>query len=290
MSKITVLPGVLFAMSILAACSTAPKTTSLLESTRQNFQAAKNNANLMQLAPLEMRQASDAMSKANEAASNNESAENINNLAYLAKQKIDLAQEFTKQKIAEESISTSAKERDDIRLRQRTQEADRANSRAQQAEISTQVAQSNNQDAQQKVVLLSSELAELKAKNTERGIVITLGDLLFGIDDVRLNPEGLRIVQKLAAVLQTNVKQMVQIEGYTDSTGTKSHNLQLSERRASAVRSALQLMGISRDRIGIHGYGEEYPLIDNLTAENRQLNRRVEIVLSDVNGMMIGRQ
>ena len=82
---------------------------------------------------------------------------------------------------------------------------------------------------------------------------------------------------------------MVLIEGFTDSTGSSAHNQDLSERRASAVRSALQLQGISRDRISVRGFGESNPIADNNTAENRQMNRRVEIVLSDAGGKISAR-
>ena len=90
-------------------------------------------------------------------------------------------------------------------------------------------------------------------------------------------------------VLQQNPQRTVLIEGFTDSTGSAEHNQDLSERRASAVRSALQLAGVNRDRIAIRGYGMSYPVAANDTAANRQLNRRVEIVLSDATGKIAPR-
>jgi outer membrane protein OmpA-like peptidoglycan-associated protein len=73
----------------------------------------------------------------------------------------------------------------------------------------------------------------------------------------------------------------VRIEGYTDSTGSADYNLGLSDRRANAVRSSLLDMGINSDRITTRGYGQESPVAGNDTAMGRQLNRRVEIILSD---------
>jgi outer membrane protein OmpA-like peptidoglycan-associated protein len=136
---------------------------------------------------------------------------------------------------------------------------------------------------------LEKQLADLAAKKTERGMVITLGDVLFGTDVARLNPDGMRTAQTLADVLQQNPQRTVLVEGFTDSTGTGPHNQDLSERRASAVGSALQEMGVARERIAIRGYGEAYPVAANNTAQNRQLNRRVEIVLSDVSGKITQR-
>lgn len=289
MTKISLTPAALLMLAVLSACSSAPKTTSLLESTRQDYRVAQNNQKMAQFAPMQMHEASDAMMQANKAAEARDSEEKINQLAYLAKQKIDLAQEVVKQKTAEAQIAGSVEERNRVQLNQRTAEADQAKTRADQAEITSHLAQNDARNAKLEVAALSQDLADLKAQTTKRGIVITLGDLLFGTGDARLKPDGMRMVQKLAKVLQENSHQRVLVEGYTDSVGSKEYNQQLSERRARAVGSALQLAGVTRDRIMARGYGEEFPLIDNLTAENRQLNRRVEIVLSDVNGNIADR-
>ncbi|MCH8623007.1 OmpA family protein [Undibacterium sp. TS12] len=297
------LPATLLIILIFSACSSAPKTTSLLDQTRMEYQTAQNNPNVINLAPLEMRQAGVAMDDANNAARNNESNEKIDRLAYVAKQKIAVAQEMSKQKMAETSIADAAKARDQIRLDQRTNEAEKARIQAEQAKLAAQIAQAEALDAQKRAqeeqaksleaqnrnAMLEAQLAELKAKTTERGIVITLGDVLFGIDQAKLNPTGMRTVQKLADILQNNMQRTVLVEGHTDNTGSRSHNQDLSERRASAVRSALMLMGVGRDRIAVRGYGDMYPAIDNNTAQNRQLNRRVEIILSDADGKIIQR-
>jgi len=289
MIKISLTPSALVMLALISACSTAPKTTSLLESTREDYRLAQNNQQMMLMAPGEMRDATDAMTLANNAAQAQDSADKIDQLAYLAKQKIDLAQEAVKQKTAQAQIAGAAKERNRMQLNQRTEEADQAKVRADQAEIASHVAQNDTQNAQLQVAALSQSLADLKAQTTSRGVVITLGDLLFATDDARLKPDGMRMTQKLAKVLQDNPLQKVLIEGHTDSTGSKAHNQELSERRADAVSNALQSDGVSRERIMVRGYGEAYPLTDNLTSENRQLNRRVEIVLSDANGNIVSR-
>ena len=128
---------------------------------------------------------------------------------------------------------------------------------------------------------LAAQLAELQAKQTERGIVITFGDVLFNTDQAVLTEGGQRTLRKLADVLNQNPDRSVMVEGFTDSTGSSAHNLELSQRRAEAVRSALMAMGIEGTRVATRGYGEAYPVAGNDSAGNRQLNRRVEIVLSD---------
>lgn len=188
-------------------------------------------------------------------------------------------------------VAKAGKERDQMRLDQRTNEADRASLRADQANVATQIAQNETasaqakmQQAQARAAQLEAQLADLAAKKTERGMVITLGDVLFGSDLARLSPDGMRTAQKLADVLQQNPQRTVLIEGFTDSTGAAAHNQELSERRATAVRTALQELGVGRDRVAVRGYGESYPVVANDTTSNRQLNRRVEIVFSDANG------
>ena len=282
-------------VAALAACSSVPRSTSLLDQTRIDYRAAQNNANVARYAPVELKQAGEAMDQANAASDHSDSADKIDKLAYLAKQKIALTQEAAKQKAAEADVVSSAKERDQIRLAQRTNEADKAKAESQQANQAAQAAldeaalarrrteeaQSANRDAQARATQLEAQLAELSAKRTERGIVITLGDVLFAVDVARLTPDGLRTIQKLANVLQQNPARTVLIEGYTDSTGTAPHNQELSERRAGAVRSALQDMGVAAGRVSVRGYGQSNPVASNDNAQSRQLNRRVEIVLSD---------
>lgn len=303
-------PVLLAVTLVVAACGSTPKTTSLLDQTRSEYRVAQSNPNVAKYAPLEMKQASQAMEQANASADKGDSLGKIDKLAYLARQKIALTQEMTKQKSAEVAVAKAGQERDQIRLDQRTNEANIAKMNAEkslqaaqaakgeaaQAKFETQLAQDDaaaaqrqTQEAQARAAQLQAQLAELEAKKTERGMVITLGDVLFGTDLARLNPDGMRTAQKLADVLQQNPNRTVLVEGFTDSTGAAAYNQELSERRASAVQRALQEMGVARERVAMRGYGESYPVAANDTASNRQLNRRVEIVLSDESGRIAAR-
>jgi outer membrane protein OmpA-like peptidoglycan-associated protein len=288
MKKNRSLPALLAMAAFLAACSSAPTTTSLLDQTRGDYMAAQNNPAVTNYAPLEFKQASDALERANAAAAKNDSPEQVDKLAYVAKQRIATAQEVAKQKVAEADVAKAGQQRDQIRLEQRTQEADQAKMQAQAATAAAQNAQMQAQNAeaatrnaQAQSAALQAQLADLAAKQTDRGIVITLGDVLFGTDQATLTPDGVRTANKLGNVLSNNPQRTVLIEGYTDSTGTSAHNLELSQRRADSVRNTLLSMGISRDRIATHGYGEAFPAAGNDSASGRQMNRRVEIVLSE---------
>lgn len=287
MKKIT--PTLLLVAALLGACSTAPRTTGLLDQTRTDYRIAQGDPKVATYAALELKQAGEALDKANVAADNKDSAESIDKLAYLARQKIALTQEVAKQKSAEADVVRAAGDRDQIRLDQRTNEANRAKDAAQRAQQDAEQARRLTQEAQARTALLETQLADLAAKKTERGMIITFGDLLFGTDLARLNADGLHTAKKLADVLAQNPQRTVLIEGFADSTGSSAHNQELSERRANAVRSALEDLGVARQRIATRGYGEAYPVAANDSAANRQLNRRVEIVLSDDSGKVVPR-
>lgn len=317
MKKIYLTSTFLAVAALLAACGSTPKSTTLLSEVHSEYQMAQNNPNVATYAPLELKQAGDAVAQADAAATDRGSDEKIDKLAYLARQKIALTQEVAKKKVAESQVTNAAKVRNQLLLDQRTNEANVANLNAEKSRTAAAQAQSNAllaqqqsamaqrqiqvaqgdavnaqraaQDAQARSAQLEAQLAELAAKKTERGMVITLGDVLFGTDLARLTNDGITTAQKLAKVLQNNPQRTVLVEGFADSTGATAYNQELSERRAGAVRTALEDMGIGRDRVAVRGYGESYPVAANDTAEHRQLNRRVEIVLSDDSGKVIAR-
>lgn len=295
---------------LISACASGPTSTGMLEQARVEYARAQSNPKVATYAALEMQAASDAMAKANAAANGRESLDTVDKLAYLAKQRVALANEVANRKASEADIASAAAVRDQVRLDQRTMEANQARMKAEDAERSAQsardaaavatqqknLAQAKESEAQRlaaeaaaKNQQLEAQLAELAAKKTERGLIITLGDVLFGVDQARLNADGIRMAQRLALVLQQNPKRSVLVEGYTDSTGSAQHNQELSERRAMAVRDALLELGVAREQVAVRGYGALYPIAPNDTAMNRQLNRRVEIVLSDERGVISSR-
>lgn len=287
MKKLTFIPAVFAVSLFMAACSSTPTTTSMLDRARGDYMAAQNNPQVAASAPLEFKAASDALNRANDAAAKNDSLEHIDQLAYIATQKIATAQQVAKQKAAEANIADASRQRDEVRLQQRTQEADQAKAAADQARMQAVQAQNDaanaqaaTADAQARAAALASELQDLQAKQTERGMVITLSDVLFNTDRAELSADGMATARKLATVLTQNPERTVLIEGFTDSTGSAAHNLELSQRRAESVRAALVGLGVSADRVATKGYGEAYPVAANDSSGDRQLNRRVEIVLS----------
>jgi len=285
----------LLSIATLAGCASVQENA-LLDEARNDYSAAQNNPQVNSLAPTELKQAGDALSKANDALKMKEDAAVVTHLAFLAKQRVAIAQETARQKVAETAVTNAATERSKIRLDARTAEANKAQQSAvasqRQAEASQHEAATSQlqaRDAEMRTGLLETQLKELNAKKTERGLVITLGDVLFDTNKAQLKSGGTRSLQKLADFLKQYPQRKAQVEGYTDSTGSADYNLELSDRRANAVRSSLVGMGIGNDRITTHGYGQESPVASNDTADGRQLNRRVEIVLSDETGAVSSR-
>jgi len=294
--KTHILKSLAFASSLmLAACSSMPTTTATLDEARADFVAANNNPQVSNFAPLEFKQAGEALDRANQAAAKRESLDTIDRLAYVAKQRIATAQEVAKAKSAEVEIANAGRERDRVQLEARTAEAERAKrdaamAQAQAATAQAQVAdaQAQAQAAQQQAAQLAERssrlealLVELHAQKTERGMVVTIGDVLFATDRAELTANGMATVRKLADVMMQNPDRSVLVEGFTDSTGSSAHNKDLSERRAASVAQALTGLGVPRERVAMRGYGEAYPVASNDSASSRQLNRRVEIVLSN---------
>ncbi|WP_229417729.1 OmpA family protein [Pseudoduganella buxea] len=287
LNRKAITPVLLSLVIAISACSSAPITTSTLDQARSDFTAAQG-ASVPQLAPNEFKAASEALNAANSAAANREDLAKIDQLAALAKTKIATAQEVARTRRAEGDLAKSGAEREQVRLQARTAEAEAARRNAEQAQRDAEAAKARaeqaraaTRDAQAQTQALAAQLAELQAKQTERGMVVTLGDVLFNTDQAVLTSGGQATVQKLANILRENTDRTVLVEGFTDSTGSTAHNLELSQRRAEAVRSALTQMGIDRSRVETRGYGEAYPVAGNATAGERQLNRRVEIVLSE---------
>ena len=174
-----------------------------------------------------------------------------------------------------------------MRLALRTREADVAQqqliaSQRSDAQKTTELAseQARTEQSQARVADLESELRALNATKTDRGMVVTLGDVLFDSGESRLSPGGTRNMAKLADFFKRYPERSATIEGYTDSVGADSANLLLSERRASSVMTALVGLGVPSDRLSTRAHGSQMPVADNGTAAGRQMNRRVEVVIA----------
>ncbi|OGS97559.1 MAG: flagellar motor protein MotB [Gallionellales bacterium RBG_16_56_9] len=282
----------LIAVAVLSGCATsAPPLNPSLTAAHSSYDSARSNPEVTTLAALELKEAGDTLTKADEAFSKGQGTATVDHLAYIANQQVGIAQETAKRKTAELAVTNAGAKRTEVRLEARTAEADAAKRQAaisqetvdqQAAELAA--ASANAERDQALIAQQEAQLRELDAKKTARGMVITLGDVLFRTNKAQLESGGMRNVQKLADFLNRYPQHRVLVEGFTDSTGSDSYNQELSDRRANAVRMALINMGVSSDRVTTRGYGEAFPVGGNDTAAGRQSNRRVEIIISDSKG------
>lgn len=286
----------LTALAIVAGCSTTPVSNVRLDQAREDFRTVQADPRSQNQAPAELRQAADALNAANMASNNREDEARVNHLAYVASQRAFIVRETVNFKTAELSVANAGAARTAAQLQARTQEADAAQRAAAEAQRSAGAARTDAAEAQRQAALamernrlLEARMAELNAKQTPRGVVITLGDVLFDVDRSALKPAGMRMVDQLAEVLKTDPQRTVLVEGFTDSTGADAYNQTLSTERADAVRVALLRQGIASNRVASRGYGKANPVGSNDTAAGRQMNRRVEIVLSDDSGQIKAR-
>lgn len=248
---------------LVVACATVKPAN--LKNAEVAVEQAQSIPEINQYAPVKRDEAKEALQRAQAAWKKGESEKQVEHLAYLAQQRAAIAEATAAQKGAQAQIKTLNQERQQILMKSHKLEAKQAREQAKQAESQAQK--------------LKQELGELKAKETKRGYVVTLGNILFKVDSAELSSDGMQSLFRLVTFLKDFPEREVVVEGYTDSTGSGVYNLKLSQQRADSVRSFLINNGISPDRIVARGYGEAYPVAPNNTAAGRQQNRRVEIII-----------
>ncbi len=180
--------------------------------------------------------------------------------------------------------ATTAEERRDEAARREREareeaEAARRLSEAQASEI--ELARREAELATQAAESLRRRLELMELRQTDRGVVVTLGDVLFETGQTDLAPAARGNLEDVVELLQTEPDKRIRIEGHTDSTGPASVNQRISQQRAEAVRNDLVAMGIDADRIQTVGMGEDFPIATNETSEGRSRNRRVDVILLD---------
>jgi len=152
-----------------------------------------------------------------------------------------------------------------------------AESRASEAEFARREADL----ASQQITSLTRQLENLQLRQTESGVVVTLGDVLFASGQAQLVEGGRSSLEEVVDLLQTEPDKKIRVEGHTDSRGDAEANLQLSGQRAQAVREALISLGVSADRVTALGMGEDFPIASNEDEDGRAQNRRVDVILLD---------
>jgi outer membrane protein OmpA-like peptidoglycan-associated protein len=294
----------------LAACQTTPPVNADLAAARSTLDRARNNTFVAKSGAVELDRAQQAMARADAAWTTDRDTDQTRHLAYLARQRAEIALAVGSQAESDARVQQAGAERERVKLDARSAEADRANATARTAQGEARVAKndamlSRNQadvaraqaDSAQvqageqtnRADSLERDLLALQGRSTDRGMVVTLGDVLFDTGRATMQPGAQRSVEQLAQVLRQHPERRVLIEGFTDSVGSEQTNLQLSQRRAEGFAQMLVNGGIAADRIQVHAWGKANPVASNRTAAGRQQNRRVEVLFSDAEGRIAAR-
>ncbi|MGE8067162.1 OmpA family protein [Pseudomonas sp. NPDC089569] len=236
-----------------------------LQQASADFQKVKEDSNVLRIAPKDVIRAGESLARADRLSSYWGSGWDVAHYAYLSQRYSEIAREHTNLVLNEERAAKLELERQRLQLALR---------------------ESKLLSVQQQGKWLEEQIIATATTQTDRGLVLTLGDVLFDTGEAELNNSANRVVLKIVQFLQLNPKRVVRIEGYADSTGGKQENLKLSRDRAQSVADALMDLGIDDKRIEVQGYGDEYPVDANASERGRAQNRRVEIVFSDEKGQL----
>ncbi|HTS47554.1 MAG TPA: OmpA family protein [Bryobacteraceae bacterium] len=173
-------------------------------------------------------------------------------------------------------------------------QAEQARLLQQQAELKAQEAERLRQQAEQAQQQLRQQLLEqfnliLETRDTARGLIVNMSDVLFDFNKYTLRPAAREKLAKISGIILSHPGLRLEVDGYTDSVGSDDYNMKLSEQRAGAVRDYLTGQGLARENVSALGFGKENPVASNDTSAGRQKNRRVEMVVSgDIIGTPIG--
>lgn len=239
----------------LAGCASEPDMPQGAAAARDKLILLQGDPQLNSRAPVALKEAETAVLAAEQPTKDEALGQH---LVVMADRKVEIARAQAQARFYEDQRKLLSEQREGARLDSRTREADLA---------------------QQQNVQLQQQLDELNAKQTERGLVMTLGDLLFASGRSELRSGTANNLGKLAVFLQQHPDRDVLIEGHTDNVGSAAANYSLSQRRADSVMSYLQGQGVAASRLGASGKGEESPVAGNESASGRQMNRRVEVII-----------
>jgi outer membrane protein OmpA-like peptidoglycan-associated protein len=277
---------------LLAACAEAPLKPDGAAEARYKLTQLQSDPNLTNRAPLAVKEADTAVRAAEQPQTDKElGAYRV----YLADRKVETARAQAETSLAEDQRAALSTQRESARLDARTREADVAKGQvataradgaeqklaADKARSDADVAHLAAANSEQQSAELQRQLDVLQAKPTDRGLVLTLGDVLFTSGRADLKLGATSNLNRLVAFLNKYPDRTVAIEGYTDSVGSEDYNQALSERRADSVKSYLAGQGIGSRRLSALGKGESDPVAGNDSASGRQQNRRVEVIISN---------
>ncbi len=275
--RTTLFTGLAFSSLLLASCSMAPVTPQGAEQVRAKLTTLQQDPNLAERARVEIREAEAAVVIAEQPLPEDDAALGEHRV-YMATQAVSIATAKATTRYTEDQRLRLGEERDAARLEARTLEVGKARDEADRARSSEAAAAAL---AAQQGAEYQRKIDELQAEITDRGVVLTLGDVLFATGSAELQGGASSNLNKLVGFLNEYPERSVQIEGHTDNMGSAEYNQGLSQRRADSVRNYLTQQGIASQRLSAEGMGLNRPVANNDTSTGRQQNRRVEIIIEN---------
>jgi OmpA-OmpF porin, OOP family len=252
--------------AILSACSAAPPRNESLETARAMVPQVEQSPRAG-VAAIDVANARKSLEAANRLAEAKGKQTDIEYEANNAVTSAQIANEKILTAQANDEIANGAAQRQAVLLQARERESQRS---ADQASASAR-----------RVDSLEAQLADLKVQKTERGLVLTLGDVMFDTGQATLKSGAYGTLDRLATALREKSGRKVLIEGHTDNVGSDESNQGLSERRAQSVQSALMQRDVARSQMTALGKGENFPIASNDSENGRQSNRRVELIFTE---------
>ena len=195
---------------------------------------------------------------------------------------------------AQSEADRLAAERAQLAANEQQRQAEQARLMQQQAEQKAQEADRLRAQAEEQQQQLRQQLLEqfnliLETRDTARGLIVNMSDVLFDFNKYTLRGAAREKLAKISGIILSHPGLRLEVDGYTDSIGSDAYNLKLSDERAGAVQGYLVQQGLAQDNVTAMGFGKDNPVASNDTASGRQLNRRVELVVSgEIIGTKIG--
>ncbi|HEY7886347.1 MAG TPA: OmpA family protein [Cellvibrionaceae bacterium] len=301
---------------LITGCASTPEGDDRAEQLRNDYEQLVAVHQASDYAPIKTKEAEEELLKLERLINNKADDADIEHQVFIARRKLDTAEQNVRMKKADEFIEQSDSRRDELIIAARTRDATEAQSRAeamtreaqlaqQRAEAMAREAQSAQRRAEQeaerarladeraekaealaaqmqsRAEALESEIKDLSTQQTDRGLVLTLGNILFEFDKAEVKSGAGRTLERVAQFLNEYPDRKVMVEGFTDNVGSSSYNEDLSDRRARAIKEKLVASGVDSDRVSTRGYGSQHPVASNDSESGRLQNRRVEIIIAE---------
>ncbi len=270
---------------LTAACSSTPDRIEELETARAVVPQVEASPRAG-VAASHISEARKALDRANNLADKGSKLEDVQYEARIAAANAQIANEKILTAQARDEIEKGTAERQAVLIEARERQARLRGQEADAARAQAEAARLQADEAANRASLLEEELAAMRAKPTPRGMVLTLGDVLFDTGQATLKAGAYNTIDRLAEALKREPERQVMIEGHTDSRGSDEFNQSLSQRRADSVRVALLERGVNTSQIQAVGKGESFPVASNEDPGGRQQNRRVEMIFANADSQV----